>query len=134
MNNNKYHGEDYRDHDTPGRRDRDMEQHTVIDRVSNGPRKAMYASVGLLVAIAGLLIGIFVQSFHAGEWKGQTEARIAHSEERADASSLQLEGVIASLQSIVTLDSIQNYQIRQNAATLERVLRELGDHRRASEQ
>jgi len=111
-----------------------MEQHTVIDRVSNGPRKAMFAVVGLLLTIAGLLGGILHQTFTAGQWKASTEMMITQNRDRTESASLQLEGVIASLQSIVTLDSVQNYQIRQNAATLERVLRELGQHRRASEQ
>lgn len=123
-----------RDNQTPGRRELDKEQHTSIDHVTNGPKKWALAVIGLLLTIAGLLAGILVTTFDAGQWKARTDDGIKNNTGRVEAASLQLEGVIASLQSIVTLDSVQNYQIRQNAATLERVLRELEDHRRASEQ
>jgi hypothetical protein len=111
-----------------------MEQHVIVEKVKNGAQKAMYAALGLLLTIAGLLLGIFVMTFDAGQWKAHTENGIQHNSDRVANASLQLEGVIASLQSIVTVDSVQNYQIRQNAETLERVLRELEMHRRASEQ
>jgi len=120
----------------PGRRDADMHTHTIVEKVSDGPRKAMIATIGLLVAIASLLAGILVQGFSSGRWVGQVDSELAAqradlivqratNREDHDAMNLQLSGVIESLRGIVTLDSIQNYQIRQNARALERIQRRL---------
>ena len=127
--------EERQSHD-PGRRDADMHTHTIVEKIEDGPRKAMFAALGLLVAIAGLLIGILVQGFSSGRWVGQVDSELAAqradlivqratNREDHDAMNLQLSGVIESLRGIVTLDSIQNYQIRQNARALERIQRRL---------
>jgi capsular polysaccharide biosynthesis protein len=111
----------------------DEQVHASIDRVSNGPRKIVIAIIGLLITIASILIGLLIQSFSVGAYIGRTEATIVDNRKDIDAANLQLQGVITSLQSIVTLDSLQNYQIRANQRKLDEVLGELRLHRRKSE-
>jgi hypothetical protein len=130
---------DERVYDT-GEAENRMVQHASIDKVSNGPKKALYTVIALLIAIAGFTGGLFKQSFTAGEWKGHIESdvienrrEVAENRSRSETTSIQLSAIAASLQSIVIVDSIQNYQIRENARTLERVMRELQAHRTASE-
>jgi len=122
-----------RTHDTPGRRDADMAQHTVIDKVSNGPKKGLVAIIGLLVTLVGLQVGVLTQTFNAGRFAATTVDHIESNRRDIDSANLQLQGVITSLQSIVIVDSVQNFQIRQNILALTRIERQLEQHRVVSE-
>ena len=107
--------------------------HASIDKLSDGPKKGIVAIIGLLITIAVFLGGLLAQSFSMGGYVARTQATIIENREDIDSANLQLQGVITSLQSIVTLDSIQNFQIRTNQRMLDQVLNELKEHRTRSE-
>jgi len=110
-----------------------MTEHVEIDKVSNGPKKGMIAIIGLLLTLVGLQVGLLTQSFNAGRFAGVIVEHVESNRKDIDSANLQLQGVIQSLQSMVIVDSVQNFQIRQNVAALGRIERQLEQHRLVSE-
>jgi len=111
-----------------------MEQHTSIDHVTNGPKKWLISVLGLLLAIAGFTGGMFWNSFQVGRWTQAMEDGVAANRSDNDSQNLQLQGIITSLQSMVIVDSVQNFQIRQNQRDLADIKQDLREHRVVSEQ
>ena len=125
---------DERTHDTPGRRALNMEQHTSIDHVTNGPKKGLIAIIGLLVTIAGLLGAVLNQTYRLGAWVATHEAAQRAALSATTANSRAIAKNAEAIKELTETVGVIATQDTVRGQKLESVERELRSHRRASEQ